>query len=88
MEIIKLDINDLKPYKGNAKKHPKEHIEQLKNSILAFGMNDPIGIDEDNVIIEGHGRLLALKELNYTEVECIRLSHLTSGAKKSIYFGT
>lgn len=83
MEIIKLGINDIKPYKGNAKKHPKEQIEQIKKSILAFGMNDPIAIDENNTVIEGHGRLLALKELEYKEVECIRLSHLTLEQKRA-----
>jgi len=83
MEIIKLRISDIKPYKGNAKKHPREQIEQIKKSIREFGMNDPIAIDENNIVIEGHGRLLALKELQYKEVECIRLSHLTEEQKRA-----
>ncbi len=83
MKIIKLKINDIKPYKGNAKLHPKEQIEQMKNSIRAFGMNDPIAVDENNTVIEGHGRLIALKELDYQEVECIRLSHLTEPMKRA-----
>lgn len=83
MEIIKINIEDIKPYENNAKLHPQEQIEQIKKSILEFGNNDPIAIDENNVIIEGHGRYEALKQLNYDEVECIRLSHLTEEQKKA-----
>ena len=84
MEIIKLNINDLKPYEKNAKLHPKEQIEQIKKSIEKFGMNDPIGIwGNENIIVEGHGRLEALKELGFSEVECIRLDHLTNEERKA-----
>ena len=84
MEIIKLNINDIKPYKNNAKIHTAEQIEQIKKSIQEFGMNDPIAIwGKDNIIVEGHGRLEALKELGYTEVECIRLDHLTDEERKA-----
>lgn len=83
MEIIKVPINDLKEYKNNAKQHPQEQIEQIKNSIKEFGFNDPIAIDENNVIIEGHGRLYAIKELGYEEVECIKLKHLTEEQKRA-----
>ena len=63
MEIINLKITDLKPYKKNAKKHPKKQIKFIANSIEQFGMNDPIGVyGKDNIIVEGHGR--ALQQLN------------------------
>jgi len=83
MQIEKLNINLLKVYENNAKLHPKEHIEQIKKSIKAFGNNDPIAIDQNNVIIEGHGRFEALKQLGYTECEVIRLTHLTEEQKKA-----
>ena len=70
-------------YENNAKQHPDWQIEQIKNSINEFGFNDPIAIDEDNVIIEGHGRYLALQELGYENVEVIRLKHLTEEQKKA-----
>ena len=85
MEKLKIEyvnINDIKPYEKNAKLHPKEQIEQIKKSIEQFGMNDPIGIWEDE-IVEGHGRLLALKEMNYEEVPIIRLDHLTDEERKA-----
>ena len=83
MKIEILPINKIKPYENNAKLHPKEQVEQIKKSIKEFGNNDPIAIDENNVIIEGHGRFIALKELGYDEVEIIRLSHMTDEQKKA-----
>lgn len=84
MKIIKLNINNIKPYKNNAKVHTPEQIEQIKKSIQEFGMNDPIAVwGEDNLIVEGHGRIEALKQLGYTEVDCIRLDHLTDEERKA-----
>ncbi|HPY89064.1 MAG TPA: ParB/Srx family N-terminal domain-containing protein, partial [Spirochaetota bacterium] len=83
MEIIKLKIEDIIPYDKNAKEHTHYHIEQIKESIERFGFNDPIAVDENNVVIEGHGRLEALKELGYEEVEVIKLTHLTEDQKRT-----
>ena len=83
MEIEKVKISDLLEYKYNAKEHPEWQIEQIVNSIKQFGFNDPIAIDENNTIIEGHGRLYALQEMGETEVDCIRLSHLDEEQKRA-----
>ena len=83
LEIIEMKISDIKPFPQNAKKHPPEQIEQIRRSIAEFGMNDPIAIDERNVVIEGHGRLLALKAMRAECVPCIRLSHLTEEQKRA-----
>ena len=82
LKIEYVDINTIKPYKNNAKLHPQEQIEQIKNSIKSFEMIDPIGI-WNNEIVEGHGRLIACKELGYTEVPIIRLDHLTDEERKA-----
>ena len=81
MRIEKVNINDITMYENNAKEHPEWQIEQIKKSIQEFGFNDPIAIDEKGIIIEGHGRFLALKDLGYTEIEVIRLNHLTEEQK-------
>jgi site-specific DNA-methyltransferase (adenine-specific) len=80
-----IPISDIKPYKRNAKKHPQDQIEQIINSINAFGMNDPIGVwGEDNVIVEGHGRYLALREMGESGlVPVIHLDNLTDEQRKA-----
>lgn len=83
MEITKIRIDEITPYDNNVKEHPREQIEQIKESISEFGNNDPIAIDENGVVIEGHGRLLALKELGYEEAECIRIEGLTEEQKNA-----
>lgn len=81
LEVVK--IEDIKLYKKNAKNHPEWQIEQIKNSIKEFGYNDPIAIDENNIIVEGHGRYIALKELGYKEIEVLKLSHMSDEQKKA-----
>lgn len=83
MKIINKNINEITPYENNAKLHPKEQIDQIKNSILEFGNNDPIAIDENNVIIEGHGRYEALKELGFDKVNVIVLDELSEEQKNA-----
>lgn len=83
MKIEKMNIEKIIPYENNAKIHTKEQIEQIKNSILQFGNNDPIAIDENNMIIEGHGRYFALKELGYNDVDVIKLTHLDEEKKRA-----
>ena len=84
MEIIKIPLADLTPDSSNAKDHPKWQIEQIKNSIETFGNLDPIGIwGDNNLIVEGHGRYEALKELGYHKAECIRLDWLTDEERRA-----
>ena len=83
MKIETIPLSQITPYDNNSKKHPKYQIEQIKESIQTFGNNDPIAIDENNMIIEGHGRYLALKDLGVIQVPVIRLKHLTEEKKRA-----
>lgn len=75
---------DLKPYANNAKIHTAEQIEQIKRSIEEFGFNDPVAVWHDNEIIEGHGRLLAVMEMDdIDEVPIIRLDDLTDEERRA-----
>ncbi len=60
LKIEKVKLEEITPYENNPKEHPRNQLEQICDSILQFGFNDPIGIDEKNVVIEGHGRYEAL----------------------------
>ena len=83
MKIEELNINKIRMYEHNAKEHPEEQIQQIIKSVEEFGFNDPIAIDENNVIIEGHGRMMALERLGWKKVPVIRLSHLDENKKKA-----
>ena len=82
LQVEYVDISTIKPYKGNAKTHPKEQIEQIKKSMQEFGNIDPIGIWH-NEIVEGHGRYLALKELGEKTIPIIRLDDLTDEQRRA-----
>lgn len=83
LKIVYLPISALTPYERNAKEHPRKQIDQIKRSISDYGMRDPIGIwGKNNVIVEGHGRWMACKELGFTEVPCIRLDDMTDAQRR------
>jgi ParB-like chromosome segregation protein Spo0J len=82
LKVEYVDIETIKPYKRNAKTHPKEQVEQIKKSIQQFGNCDPIGVWHGE-IVEGHGRYLALKELGETTIPIIRLDSLTDEQRRA-----
>lgn len=84
LKIEYLPVDALKPYSKNARKHSEKDIQAIVNSIEEFGFSDPIGIWSDkNIIVEGHGRLMAAKRLGMETVPCIRLDHLTDEQRKA-----
>lgn len=83
LTINYIAVSDIKPYKSNPKLHKNKQILQIVNSISEFRFNNPILIDENNVIIAGHGRLLAAKHLNMLQVPVIQLTHLSEAQKKA-----
>ena len=78
-----ISLDEIIPYENNAKEHPDWQIAQIKNSIERFGFNDPIAVNENMGIIEGHGRYLAAKELELKEVPCIILSGMTADEERA-----
>lgn len=77
LEIIYKPIKQLKPYKKNAKKHPKEQVERIANSIKEFGFTQPVIVDKDNCVVAGHGRILGAKKAGLKEVPTVALERLT-----------
>jgi len=82
LKIIYIPIHQIHAYEQNAKLHPKEQVKQIVDSIKEFGFNDPIAIDTDGTIIEGHGRLLAAQSMGLKEVPTITLEDMTEIQKK------
>lgn len=83
LKIEYLSPEELTPYENNTRKHTPNDIEGIKNSILADGFNDPIGIwGPTNLIVEGHGRQIAAIELGLDAVPVIRLDHLTDAQRR------
>lgn len=84
LKLEYMALDELTPYENNAKIHTPEQIDQICASIKDFGMNDPIAIvGKDNIIVEGHGRLMACKKLGINEVPVIRLDHLNEQERKA-----
>jgi ParB-like chromosome segregation protein Spo0J len=75
--IVYRPIDELKPDPANPRRHSKQQIRQIANSVEAFGFNVPILIDRDDNVICGHGRLAACCELGVTEAPTLCLDHLT-----------
>ena len=80
-EYIKIPIDQLIPYENNPRKN-EEAVPDVEESMNQVGNIDPIEIDENNVILSGHTRLLALQKLGETETEVLRVSGLTEEQKK------
>nr|DAX35046.1 MAG TPA: ParB protein [Bacteriophage sp.] len=77
LNIVYRQIKDLKPYKKNAKKHSKEQVEQIANSIKEFGFTQPVIVDKNNEVVAGHGRILGAKKAGLKQVPTVCLEELT-----------
>lgn len=74
MEWKNLSVDALRPAAYNPRKKLKagdREYEKIKNSILEFGYVEPIIVNYDMTVIGGHQRLTVLKDLGYTEVQCV-----------------
>ena len=81
MQVVYKSVTTLNPYGNNSRTHSDDQIKQIVASIKEFGFTNPILIDENDVIIAGHGRLLAAKNLSMDEVPTITLTGLTDEQK-------
>lgn len=77
METRNVKIKLIKPYNKNNKKHSKSQIDTVAESIRQYGFVQPIVIDKNNVVVIGHCRLSAAKQLGMTEVPCVCVDDLT-----------
>lgn len=83
MQIEYLSTSSLIPYEFNNRNHDDTQIQRIAKSITEYGFNQPIIIDENRVVLVGHGRLLAAKLLRLKEVPVIQLSNLNETKKRA-----
>jgi ParB-like chromosome segregation protein Spo0J len=62
----------------------KKQIRQIANSIMAVGFTAPVLVDEDRVLLAGHGRLEAAKLLGLKTIPAIVLTGLSEARKRAL----
>ena len=76
-------VDRLQPYAKNSRTHSDEQVDQIAASITEFGFTNPVLVDSKDGIIAGHGRLMAAKRLNLSEVPVIVLDYLTDAQRRA-----
>ena len=84
MNIIQRELDSIRPYAANAKKHDATQVANVAESIRQYGFVQPIVIDKDGVIVIGHCRALAAKKLGMKEVPCVCVDDLTPEQVKAL----
>ena len=84
MNIIQRELDSVRPYAANAKKHDATQVANVAESIRQYGFVQPIVIDKDGVIVIGHCRALAAKKLGMKEVPCVCVDDLTPEQVKAL----
>ena len=77
MKIIETPLDEIRPYKRNAKKHDAKQVANVAESIRQYGFVQPIVVDRDGVIVIGHCRYAAAKKLGMNTVPCVCVDELT-----------
>jgi ParB-like chromosome segregation protein Spo0J len=83
LELEYIEVDELIPYEKNQRIHSTDQISKIANSIREFGFLNPIIVDENNVIVAGHGRLEGAKLLKMLSVPCVRAENLSQAQIKA-----
>jgi ParB-like nuclease domain/DNA methylase len=81
--VVHRRISDLKLNPDNPRLHSPRQIRQITRSLEAFGFNVPVLVDRNSKVIAGHGRILACRQLGWTDVPTIALEHLSDTQAKA-----
>ena len=79
-----MPVASLVPYAANARTHSPAQVAQIAASIAEFGFVNPVLVDAEGVLIAGHGRVLAAKQLGMASVPVLRLGHLTEAQARAL----
>lgn len=78
-----IPLDQLRPWKRNARTHSKKQVRQIAESIKEFGFVNPVIVDDENNILAGHGRVDAAKLLQLQTIPCVHIEHMTAAQKKA-----
>lgn len=84
MKLEIKNINELKPHPQNVRRHTEKQLVELEKSVTQFGVIRPVVIDEDNVILVGHGLVEALRRLGKENVQVHQVKDMTDSQKKKL----
>lgn len=84
MELIQIPMQQIKPYKRNAKRHSQKQIANVAESIKKYGFVQPLVIGRNMEIVIGHCRYEAAKKLGLQDVPCVRVDKLSEGEAKAL----
>jgi ParB-like chromosome segregation protein Spo0J len=79
-----VSLDHIKPHPHNTRTHSKKQIGQIANSIRAVGFASPVLIDENGMLLAGHGRLEAAKLLGLDRIPAIVLEGLSEARKRAL----
>jgi hypothetical protein len=82
--IAYMSVSELTEYDKNPRTHSSDQIQQIAESIKAFGFVSPLIVDLERQLIAGHGRLVAAKLLGLNRVPVVSIDHLNDGQKKAL----
>ena len=84
LNVQQIALEQLVPYARNARTHSDSQVAQIAGSIAEFGFVNPVLVGGDNIIIAGHGRVMAAKKLGLQTVPTIKLDHLTENQRRAL----
>lgn len=78
-----MPVADVVPYENNPRNNNSEAVEKVASSIKQFGFKVPVIIDENNIIVAGHTRVLAAKKLKMKQIPVIKAGDLNDDQVKA-----
>ena len=84
LQVVTLPVVALVPYAENARTHSDAQVAQIAASIQQFGFVNPVLVDAAGVLVAGHGRVMAARQLGLASVPAIRLAHLTEAQARAL----
>ncbi len=82
--VTTVPVASLVPYAENARTHSPAQVAQIAASIAEFGFVNPVLVDAEGVLIAGHGRVMAAKQLGLASVPVLQLGHLSAAQARAL----